>query len=481
MNLLVHLAHRAGEVVSVDELLEAVWKGVVVGSGSVYIVISQLRQALDDDHTKHIETIPKRGYRLTVPVTSLDTDGRPAEDHRLTSPQSPEGKSRIATRARAAAAAGLAIAAVTLGVAAALTGRGSGDTEPRTVRVGLDATTREGSAGTDSLASSLPVPVEVNRLLFRVYLSRSLDEGFALIDRATARYPDSELLQAHAHGAKAFLYAQSLTKTYHSSPVDAASRARTEQSVAEHAEAVLRAYPNGIAHIAHIALGTRDLYNWRWSAALESFRRANASTAERTPAFAHGIWLSSYLGQHDQAIAWAEELIAANAGDPARTLRVLAFAHAYAGNTGRALENLRVSLDGATGNYVTTELLVSLEIAAGENEAARSNLLTLAQPARGYFASLLDRDAASTAALELLRARSEAGESIGAGDWAMAHLAAGDTDGALSWLERAADKARNHEADESFYTLMALKMNVAKDPVLQRPELVDVLSRIRGD
>jgi DNA-binding winged helix-turn-helix (wHTH) protein len=31
MNLLLQLAERAGEVVSVDELLETVWKGVVVG------------------------------------------------------------------------------------------------------------------------------------------------------------------------------------------------------------------------------------------------------------------------------------------------------------------------------------------------------------------------------------------------------------------------------------------------------------------
>jgi DNA-binding winged helix-turn-helix (wHTH) protein/TolB-like protein/tetratricopeptide (TPR) repeat protein len=70
MDVLVYLARRNGAVASVDELLAAVWKGRVVGDGSVYLAIRQLRQALGDgaDGARFIETIPKRGYRLTVPV-----------------------------------------------------------------------------------------------------------------------------------------------------------------------------------------------------------------------------------------------------------------------------------------------------------------------------------------------------------------------------------------------------------------------------
>ena len=45
MNVLAYLASRPGEVVSVDELLTNVWRGVVVGDGSVYLAIKQLRQA----------------------------------------------------------------------------------------------------------------------------------------------------------------------------------------------------------------------------------------------------------------------------------------------------------------------------------------------------------------------------------------------------------------------------------------------------
>lgn len=70
MDVLVALARQPGEVVSLETLLATVWKGVVVGDGSVYLAINQLRHALDGKQggRSHIETIPKRGYRLTVPV-----------------------------------------------------------------------------------------------------------------------------------------------------------------------------------------------------------------------------------------------------------------------------------------------------------------------------------------------------------------------------------------------------------------------------
>ena len=68
MDVLVFLARRNGAVVSVEELIATVWKGVIVGDGSVYLAIRQLRQALGDsaDGTRYIETVSKRGYRLTV-------------------------------------------------------------------------------------------------------------------------------------------------------------------------------------------------------------------------------------------------------------------------------------------------------------------------------------------------------------------------------------------------------------------------------
>ena len=69
----------------------------------------------------------------------------------------------------------------------------------------------------------------------------------------------------------------------------------------------------------------------------------------------------------------------------------------------------------------------------------------------------------------------------GAGAWAEGYLAIGEHEKALEWLEVAAQKAARHEPDANFYPLMNLRMNVLADPVLDRPEFVAVLSRIRGD
>jgi TolB-like protein/DNA-binding winged helix-turn-helix (wHTH) protein/tetratricopeptide (TPR) repeat protein len=76
MDVLVFLAGHAGKVVSIEELLASVWNGVVVGEGSVYLAIRQLRQVLDDPAggSRYVENIPKRGYRLTVPVAYLEPE-----------------------------------------------------------------------------------------------------------------------------------------------------------------------------------------------------------------------------------------------------------------------------------------------------------------------------------------------------------------------------------------------------------------------
>jgi len=70
MGVLSYLARRQGQVVSRDELLEAVWPDVVVTDSAVNRCISELRRVFGDDprDARVIETIPKRGYRLLPPV-----------------------------------------------------------------------------------------------------------------------------------------------------------------------------------------------------------------------------------------------------------------------------------------------------------------------------------------------------------------------------------------------------------------------------
>jgi TolB-like protein/DNA-binding winged helix-turn-helix (wHTH) protein len=74
MELLVFLASHAGEVVSVEELLDTLWSGKIVTDGTLYNCVGELRQAIAslDDTRPYIENIPKKGYRLSAPVGQLD-------------------------------------------------------------------------------------------------------------------------------------------------------------------------------------------------------------------------------------------------------------------------------------------------------------------------------------------------------------------------------------------------------------------------
>ena len=64
-----YLAEHAGRVASKEELLEAVWLGVVVTEDSLVQCVKEIREALSDD-THIIKTVPRRGY-LFVPELSV--------------------------------------------------------------------------------------------------------------------------------------------------------------------------------------------------------------------------------------------------------------------------------------------------------------------------------------------------------------------------------------------------------------------------
>jgi transcriptional activator of cad operon len=70
MRLLLYLAEHAGEVVSIDDLLEHVWSGVIVTPDSVYQAVASLRRLLGDDSRQpaYIATVPRLGYRLVAKV-----------------------------------------------------------------------------------------------------------------------------------------------------------------------------------------------------------------------------------------------------------------------------------------------------------------------------------------------------------------------------------------------------------------------------
>jgi transcriptional activator of cad operon len=76
MQLLIDLAEHAGNVVSIDDLLDRVWAGVTVTPDSVYQAVTALRRLLGDNAKQpaYIVTVPRQGYRLIAPVTVLRVD-----------------------------------------------------------------------------------------------------------------------------------------------------------------------------------------------------------------------------------------------------------------------------------------------------------------------------------------------------------------------------------------------------------------------
>jgi DNA-binding winged helix-turn-helix (wHTH) protein len=79
MDVLQCLAGHAGEVVSKRELIDEVWHTEYIAENSLTRAIADLRRALGDDarHPSHIQTIPKRGYRL-IAETGGGTQKEPA-------------------------------------------------------------------------------------------------------------------------------------------------------------------------------------------------------------------------------------------------------------------------------------------------------------------------------------------------------------------------------------------------------------------
>jgi DNA-binding winged helix-turn-helix (wHTH) protein len=110
MDLLILLAGQEGRVVSRDDIMSALWPGLVVGEDSLARTVSKLRQALGDDAKAptYIETIAKRGYRLLAGVGPLPA---PAPAGRR------DPSSKLPSRVAAWIAVGLALAAA-LGIGA---------------------------------------------------------------------------------------------------------------------------------------------------------------------------------------------------------------------------------------------------------------------------------------------------------------------------------------------------------------------------
>src|SRR5512134_3081625 len=69
--VLVYLVAHAGQVVTKDELLEAVWPETMVSEGVLKTCLAQIRRVLGEtaQTPQYSVTVHRRGYRFMAPVT----------------------------------------------------------------------------------------------------------------------------------------------------------------------------------------------------------------------------------------------------------------------------------------------------------------------------------------------------------------------------------------------------------------------------
>jgi TolB-like protein/DNA-binding winged helix-turn-helix (wHTH) protein len=65
--VLRYLAEHAERIVTKDELMEAVWRGIAVTDDSLVQCIHDIRRALRDESQSVLRNVPRRGYQLVMP------------------------------------------------------------------------------------------------------------------------------------------------------------------------------------------------------------------------------------------------------------------------------------------------------------------------------------------------------------------------------------------------------------------------------
>jgi len=224
---------------------------------------------------------------------------------------------------------------------------------------------------------------------------------------------------------------------------------------------------------------------WQWSDFEAAF--ADDDTQSLGPA---GLWVHSWMGKHDEALRLGRRMTQLNPNGSGAHL-LLGVVLAYAGQLEASNASMQRSIDIAPANTLARAWLAYNQIAAGNAEAAVEELQLLERllgsnrpivflPELAYGYARIGRREHTERLFDEIQALGDTAD-FSAGTWAMTYLAIGDEAEALQWLERVAEKARNHEPDQGYLNVMNLKMNFLADPTLEQPEFIDVLIRIRGD
>jgi DNA-binding winged helix-turn-helix (wHTH) protein/tetratricopeptide (TPR) repeat protein len=431
--ILVMLAEAGGRLVPHETLRARLWPDVVVEDRTLTVHVSTLRKSLGAD-ADAVETVPREGYRLGLPVRALSAAERPPPPA-----GAPQRRGTIAVKAFAtpgAAAAetylgvgiadavstalgsvpGLAVSPVqplegavpvralgvehvlegtvqrsdqSLSVAARLVEVASGRTE---WSERFEQTEANGAALQDAIAARVTMLLPQASLVdaeVRSYRPRAAEAYFLQLEarahlKPFTRLPlikaltlfeqalvlDPDYALAHAGLASTYLRLASTAMLRPLQVDEAMPMAR------RHAQRAI-ALDEGLAE-AWAALGRVKIeYDWEWDGAEADLAHAVALNASSVEALGtYGQFLSA-MGRHGEAIECMEQ---ARRLDPRRveTLQHLAIVHWMAGDAGRALravdESLEVLPGSARAHYGR---MIILDQLGRHDEAMAERLTTL--------------------------------------------------------------------------------------------------------
>ena len=228
--------------------------------------------------------------------------------------------------------------------------------------------------------------------------------------------------------------------------------------------------------LAHAALANVHRLSGRFDEARAALQQALALAPNNFQVLFDAVVLNFVTNNAEETMRHAQHAARIN---PAESYLLLGFAYIRARDYEAAIAQYESRLD-----YPTISIeLARAELLRGNNEGVIRHLRE--QERRGIrppasipgVAYLYSRVGADDDARRVAATLEQYAENftVGPGDWALAALSTGDNDVALQWLEHAASR-RTLGADTN--VLYAIAVNHWSDPVLERPEFVEVRNRL---
>ena len=228
--------------------------------------------------------------------------------------------------------------------------------------------------------------------------------------------------------------------------------------------------------LAYAALANVHRLSGNRPEALSALARALELSPNDFQVLFDAVILNFVVGNADEAMRHAQHAARIN---PAESFLLLGLAFVRAGDYDAAAEQFESRLDYAAINIeiARVEFLRGNDAAVVRNlrEQERRGIRPPASiPVVAYMYHLVGADDDARRVTGTLEAYA-VDYTVGPGDWAVAALSTGDNDVALQWLEQAASR-RSLGADTGMLFMIAA--NYFSDPVLERPEFVEVRNRL---